>query len=698
MTTNATLSYSETSAFSYTIGDQGAIVPSWPITLAANTTLTFASDLTITTTLQYFIIGGTGVTIDGNGYKVNVTGVLGYPGLVQNGQYTYTGYDGAVNVSPSTTNNMALYFAQGTSYGSTTLQNIEINVAASCLCGILPTNSVGVTTPSLGSSWLCHALFGYSTTSTNSINNCSTNGQNGNYIGTVFTFYTVNTDNFSSGNPYASVSTNGNYGSAGSASLIGPYTNAQVSGCFANISSDTSGLIGQYFNPASAISNTISNCYVICGGAINNGIVGIYNKGSISNCYVICGGDISGSSGGIAGRYNQGSISNCYVISKGNISRGGIVDRNNQGSISNCYVICGGDISGGIAGGSTIAVANSGTISNCYVICGGNILGGGIAELTTKTISNCYVICGGTISGGGIAKTLSGTSASISNCHVDTTYTGNNMFVLNGGTNYTTNGSSNNSYGTTAKWSSTGASKLLANVWTNIDTTNNLTPFILSAFNTAVTTDTNTDDSSLALTSYGQSLSNGTVTSLPGATWTYSTASITTNDTLTADTYNLKIYAYNLLSNISGFAFSNDDKIETAYNVTPTDAIPGTPPTPASRANTIVPYMYSYNSYDITVNTTTAPPTTEPPTTEPPTTEPPTTEPPTTEPPTTQPPTTEPPTTEPPTTEPPTTAPPTTAPPTTEPPTTEPPTTEPPTTEPPTTEPPTTEPLSLIHF
>ena len=69
------------------------------------------------------------------------------------------------------------------------------------------------------------------------------------------------------------------------------------------------------------------------------------------------------------------------------------------------------------------------------------------------------------------------------------------------------------------------------------------------------------------------------------------------------------------MSNVSGFAFFKDDKIEAAYNVTPTDAIPGTPPTPASRANAIVPYMYSYKSYDITVNTTTTTTTAAPTTT-----------------------------------------------------------------------------------
>ena len=157
MTTNATLSYTD-DAFSYFDGS-AIVVLSWPITLAQDTTLTFLTDLEITTTTQYFVVGGANVTINGNGFKVNVTNVLGYPGLVQNGQYTYTSYDGAVNLGADLYTGTALYFAQGTSYGSTTLQNIEINVATSCLCGILPTNlPAGVNFSSLGNSWLCHCL------------------------------------------------------------------------------------------------------------------------------------------------------------------------------------------------------------------------------------------------------------------------------------------------------------------------------------------------------------------------------------------------------------------------------------------------------------------------------------------------------------------------------------------------------------
>ena len=166
-----------------------------------------------------------------------------------------------------------------------------------------------------------------------------------------------------------------------------------------------------------------------------------------------------------------------------------------------------------------------------------------------------------------------------------------------------------NESGNSGAWTATGAAKLFPNsAWYIYDSTK---PYVLSAFNTAVTLDTTIDSTgSLSLTSYGQSLSIGTVTSSPEATWTYSktTGTIATTDNLDAGEYTLTIYAYNLLSDVSGFTFSQDDKIEKAFNVTSTN----------TTANTIIPYMYSNTTVIIATSTT----TTEAPTT---TTEAPTT-------------------------------------------------------------------------
>lgn len=421
----------------------------------------------MTTTSQYFVVNGSGITIDGAGYKVTISRLQIY-GLVENGKIDEDGFSNC------------------------TIKNIGI-----------------VSTPS------------FSTASVPIVDWYFGKGQ----------------------------------------------TDCSISNCYAIVVGDLdgAGIAG------SNNSGSISNCYVIVKGYIDGaGIVGNSNSGTISNCYVVAGGNIGG---GIAKDSNSGTISNCYVIVGGNIIRGGIVCTNNSNTISNCYVICGGNIGvsssnipvGGISGGS-----NYGAISNCYVICGGDITyGGGIAGLSQGTISNCYVDT---------------SSYSYFFAHDEN---------VNGGTD--------NQRGNSGAWSSTGADKLLAgigaNAWINIDTTNNATPYLLSAFNTALTTDTmiNSTSGTLSLTSYGLSLANvGELTSLSGGTFTYSNDGITYSG-MSSGTYTLTIYAYNLLSNLSSFAFTftKDDEIEAAYNVTSTDG---------STANTIVPYMYSCTTVSINIS------------------------------------------------------------------------------------------------
>jgi hypothetical protein len=56
---------------------------SWPITINAGLTVTFSENLVIDSSNQYFIVGGSGVTIDGLGYTVDVSGVAPYTGLIK---------------------------------------------------------------------------------------------------------------------------------------------------------------------------------------------------------------------------------------------------------------------------------------------------------------------------------------------------------------------------------------------------------------------------------------------------------------------------------------------------------------------------------------------------------------------------------------------------------------------------------------
>jgi hypothetical protein len=270
------------------------------------------------------------------------------------------------------------------------------------------------------------------------------------------------------------------------------------------------------------------------GGSINDGsggIVGELNGAAITNCYAIVGGSINFGSGGIAGQSNNGTITNCYAIVGGSINdgSGGIVGQSNGAAITNCYAIVGGSIN--------------------------NFCGGIAGRLNRGTITNCYV-----------------------------NYTGNPSNIFSPSL---PNGSSNNESSATAKWTLEGATHALdsyysGNAWTNYDKSNNKTPYLLSAFNKAVSSSetVNSATGTIGLTSYGNSLLNGIVSSEQGGEWEYSSSGIT-YEGLSTGTYPLAIYAYNLLSDLSTFTFTNETQIKTAYN------------SDAASIYSVVPYMYS---------------------------------------------------------------------------------------------------------
>ena len=69
----------------------------WPVTISGGisgtpTVVTFGQNLTFSNSNQYFTIGSQYVTIDGSSNTVTVSGVVNYPGLVQNGTSGSNGY------------------------------------------------------------------------------------------------------------------------------------------------------------------------------------------------------------------------------------------------------------------------------------------------------------------------------------------------------------------------------------------------------------------------------------------------------------------------------------------------------------------------------------------------------------------------------------------------------------------------------
>ena len=214
----------------------------WPITISAGVTVTVGSDLTLTTISQYFIIGGSGVTIDGAGYEVNVP--TSYTGLVQNGTSSSTiGYSDClvknIGLQSSSGINIGIarnYFGDGTS--SCSISNCYV------ICGG-NINAAGGIAGTYNSATIsnCYVICG------------------GGIIGT---------------------------GSVQVGGIAGLNNSAPISNCYVICGGDITAA-GGIAGSNNQSTGTIENCYVICGGNINiscGGIAGNNNFGSISNCYV----------------------------------------------------------------------------------------------------------------------------------------------------------------------------------------------------------------------------------------------------------------------------------------------------------------------------------------------------------------------------------------------------------------------------
>ena len=287
ITSSGTLTYSSgDETFSYS-GSYTGDINTWPITVSAGVKVTFGSDLTLTTTTQYFTIGGSAVTIDGAGYEVDFSGIDTADGP----------YDGFIN---------------GGSQANSTVENIG------CIgSGIIDINQI--------ESYISIGSF----TATSSISNC--------YVicGGFITHGIAGLYNSASiSNCY--VICGGNI--EGGGGIAGQNNSGTISNCYVICggSINFGGGIAGFGN-----SESISNCYVICGGNITGNVAGGIacsnneSTGTISNCYVICGGNIAG--GGIAGSNNSATISNCYVnyntVSGGSIfASSGSVDDTTCGS------------------------------------------------------------------------------------------------------------------------------------------------------------------------------------------------------------------------------------------------------------------------------------------------------------------------------------------------------------------------------
>ncbi len=305
-------------------------IPSWPYTLYSSS-VDFVTDITFTSSNQYFIINNSNFRFGSLSLKTNGTipiitidGVSNYPGLIQNGTDISNGYD-----------NLGVF-------------NLQIN-------------AINGSTLAMEAGWFGQRYF-CKNNQLCYITNCHSNGVIGNQCGGIVGAYaSINSILdppsllilFCSSSGTINQDAGGivGYSAGNGIFLFQCWSSGAISG------NNCGGIVG---NNAAYDTRTINieKCYST--GAINGigagGIIGAYagqdGDGAgiinISKCYS-SGAIIGDNSGGIVGQYGSGiiTITNCYTT----------------GSISGTY--CGG-ISGATEGGTF-------NISNCYT--SGSVVG-----------------------------------------------------------------------------------------------------------------------------------------------------------------------------------------------------------------------------------------------------------------------------------------------------------------------------------
>lgn len=540
------------------------IVSSFPVTLTYTGLTTgniyLETDLTFTSN-NYFIIGSTNITFNGQNKTVNINGVTNFSGLFQNGtglletSYT-TGYsnilikDMSMECSTSTVSTYNGWFAQ-TYFSNGAINNVLNNLTSNG-------NMMDERTAGICGSW-SGANLGSLT-----VSNCNSSGLIGNFeCGGIcgarmgdMSGNVIITDCYSTGNISHPIAI-GAGGICGNG--IGYRSgNGNIQNCYStgNIDMKSSGgICGDYIGAFNGTVN-ISNCYSTgeITGEFAGGICGFYAGTDNGNIYIdkcystgaITGLNAGGICGSVAGS-NGGSIyiDKCYSL--GDVSgdyAGGICGSeagvsNGSTHIDKCYSL--GNISGNYAGGiagtwfcestnQLCSITNSYSRGNINGLNAGGICGAGIGNVNNPIysphvlIANCYSygnvspdcgsICGG-YSGGSYLTNL--VYVDISNC-----YTVNGPFIsptIDTGINFTYENSSvgsgvwNDLFASTylseaPKYSPEGVLLSQGSIWYDPSPSSSIVPFILN--DSFVPIITYIDPSSTTINTTTQVTINGT--------------------------------------------------------------------------------------------------------------------------------------------------------------------------------------------
>ena len=322
---------------------------------------------------NYFIMGTSNITIDGQNNIVEINNISYYDGLVQNGTSGLNGKDniiiknvGVSAIGSSSLNDNAGWIGQ--QYFNKGAMGCIVDTCYST--GIISGTYAG-------------GICGYGSSGT--ITNCYSSGMvsgersggicGANSSGTITNCYSTGA--------ISGPSSGGICGNGSSGTVSNCYSAGVISGLYAG------GICGY------GSSGTVTNCY--SSGMINStfsgGIYGYGSNGAATNCYST--GTISGNqAGGIFGQSSSGTATNCY--SSGTISgafSGGIYSFVSSGTATNCYST--GAISGFMAGG-IFGASSSGAAINCYSsgMITGSSAGGIYTDDSSGTATNCYIANG----------------------------------------------------------------------------------------------------------------------------------------------------------------------------------------------------------------------------------------------------------------------------------------------------------------
>ncbi len=453
-------------------------------------TIQLYTNIELINTSQYYIIGSDYITFNGNNKKATVVGVTNYPGMIQNGTSSSSGYS-----------NVAI---------------IDLGVETIGTCTLSATLT----------GWIGQGYFGNGANE-NLIRNCYSTGNILEYQGGIVGSLAGKSGSITILNCYSSGEISGIFAGgiigsgggqdSGTCIITNCFSTGSISGA------NTGGICGPFAGFSSG-NCTISSCYStgIISGENASGIAG-YGAGdsgvcTISYCYST--GTMSGNyTGGICG-YSAGvngscTITKCYSL--GNIigfESGGIC-ATYAGNMGNCTITLSfsiGEIVGRNSGGIVGSNAGYGDTGNCYITncySNGNISGesaGGITGYRTSfdngncVITNCY--SRGNITGtdsGGLCGAYSGAETAstrglfLANCYSSGTGNGSNGYF--GANPRLIVG--NFLYAAYGAWSDVSASSQLYNIpvrnsstnvtqgttWTKYDINTLNTPWILTAYN-----------------------------------------------------------------------------------------------------------------------------------------------------------------------------------------------------------------------